>query len=62
MEVNELGTEAGAGTGVAVGVKGGEQVASKVPVFDADHPFLYMIRDTRSESILFLGRLVNPMK
>ena len=62
VDVNEEGTEAGAASGVVVATKGGDQVADKVPVFEADHPFLVMIRDNRSDSILFLGRVVNPRK
>jgi serpin B len=33
---------------------------SETPVFRADHPFLFLIRDSHSAGILFLGRVVNP--
>jgi serpin B len=58
VEVNEKGTEAGAATGalLAKGGKGEEPP----PVFRADHPFIFLIRDMRSGSILFLGRVMNP--
>ncbi len=56
-EVNEEGTEAAAATGVVVGIKG---VMPRAPVFRADHPFIFLIRDTRSGSLLFLGRLSRP--
>jgi serpin B len=55
VEVNEKGTEAAAGTGVVVAV-------SKPPDFQADHPFLFLIRDTRNGSVLFLGRINDPTK
>jgi serpin B len=56
VDVNEEGTEAAAATGVGV-----KASAIVVPaVFRADHPFVFLIRDRRTGSILFLGRLVNP--
>lgn len=30
------------------------------PVFRADHPFIFVILDFRTGSLLFLGRLANP--
>ncbi len=56
VDVNEEGTEAAAATGV------GMQITAVMPtsIFRADHPFLFLIRDTSSSAILFLGRLVEP--
>lgn len=59
VDVNEKGTEAAAAT--AVGIRAAAAPApEKLIVFRADHPFLFLIRDTRSGSILFLGRVSNP--
>jgi len=57
VAVDEKGTEAAAATAVVLG-RGGPSV----PVFRADHPFVFMIRDNRSGSILFMGRVMNPAK
>jgi len=58
VEVNEEGTEAAAAT--VVNVLSAEMVRTPPrPVFRADHPFLFCIRDTRSGSLLFLGRLAD---
>ncbi len=57
VDVNEEGTEAAAATAVVMMTS----AAPRPPVvFRADHPFLFLIRDNRSGSILFIGRLVNP--
>jgi serpin B len=59
VDVNEEGTEAAAATGVVV--KTLSLPAPPKPVyFKADHPFLFLIRDHKTGSILFLGRLENP--
>ena len=56
-EVTEEGTEAAAATVVTIS----ETSAKPMPImFRADHPFIFLIRDVRSGSILFLGRLVDP--
>jgi serpin B len=58
VEVEEKGTEAAAATGVAM-LRA--SIAQPPPtIFRADHPFLFLIRDIRSGTILFLGRLVRP--
>ena len=56
VEVNEEGTEAAAAT-VAVGLLGGRVRERN---FKADHPFLFVIRDNATGSILFLGRMLDP--
>lgn len=54
VKVNEEGTEAAAATGISVG-------RTSVPeFFQADHPFLFLIHDNVTGSILFLGRVVDP--
>lgn len=58
VDVNEEGTEAAAATGVAVRLT--SIGPSRIPVFCADHPFLFFIRDNNSSSILFIGRVMNP--
>ncbi|MED5585655.1 MAG: serpin family protein, partial [Verrucomicrobiota bacterium] len=57
VEVNEEGTEAAAATAAIVAFRSARPMG---PRFRADHPFLYLIRDKPSGSILFLGRYVTP--
>jgi len=56
IEVNEEGTEAAAATGVGIAAS----IHIEPPVFRADHPFIFIIKDNRSGSILFMGRVMNP--
>ncbi|MHC4243751.1 MAG: serpin family protein [Planctomycetota bacterium] len=58
VDVNEEGTEAAAAT--AVTMKLTSVMPGRIPVFKADHPFLFLIRDNDSGSILFIGRVMNP--
>jgi serine protease inhibitor len=60
VDVNEEGTEAGAATAVVVETKNGAPMPKRLFVFRADHPFLFLIRDNRNDSVLFLGRMANP--
>ena len=54
IEVNEEGTEAAAATAVVM------RKAELSVVFHADHPFIFIIKDNRTGSILFMGRVMNP--
>ncbi|MFH2000901.1 MAG: serpin family protein, partial [Planctomycetota bacterium] len=53
IEVDEKGTEATGAAAVTLKRKGGA-------FFNADHPFLFLIRDQRTGSLLFIGRVENP--
>ncbi len=58
VDVNEEGTEAAAATAV---IMSKTSMPAPLPVFRADHPFIFLIRDNQTGSILFLGRLENPV-
>ncbi len=57
VDVNEEGTEAAAATAVTIV---GASLGPPPAIFHADHPFVFLIRDNSSGSILFLGRLAQP--
>jgi serpin B len=58
VAVDEKGTEAAAATAVTMRPTAIQDVAKAD--FRADHPFVFVIRDNRTGSILFMGRVTQP--
>jgi len=58
IDVNEEGTEAAAATAVVIRLKSARPRPN--PVFRADHPFIFLLKDNQTGSILFMGRVVEP--
>ena len=56
IEVNEKGTEASAAS-AAIGTAKG---ISETPIFKADRPFMYLIKENKNNQVVFMGRLMNP--
>lgn len=59
VAVDEEGTEAAAATAVGM-VKCMSMSPSRPKVFDAAHPFMFFIRNRKTGTILFSGRVVKP--
>jgi serpin B len=59
VEVKEEGTEAAAATGGII-ARRSLRPPSPPERFEADHPFMFLIRDKATGSILFLGRYAKP--
>jgi serpin B len=57
VAVNEEGTEAAAAAAVTMKLR---SMPSPPIVFRVDHPFVFLIRENSSGSVLFLGRVVDP--
>ncbi len=57
VAVDEAGTEAAAATAVVVGPP---SVPPPPTPFDIDRPFIYLIRDIETQTILFIGRMTDP--
>lgn len=58
VAVDEKGTEAGAATAVVIA-----KAAPGGPVeFTMDRPFIFLIRDIETNTILFMGRVLNPLE
>jgi len=61
VEVDEAGTEAAAAT--AIPLMYAKMPTSQEPkVFTADHPFIFVIYDKTTSSILFIGKVEDPSK
>jgi len=60
VEVNEQGTEAAAATAVAVMAGGIPEEVPFTPEFKADRPFLFLIQENATGSVLFMGRMMKP--
>ena len=56
VEVNEEGTEAAAATAVVM------KRMSMPPQFTANRPFVFLIRENSTGTILFIGRVIDPSK
>ncbi|HIH36870.1 MAG TPA: serpin family protein [Methanocellales archaeon] len=58
VSVDEAGTEAAAATAVIVGITA---VIPSTPIeVTVDRPFIFLIRDVKTSTILFVGRVQNP--
>ena len=58
VEVNEEGTEAAAATGVAMGFTA--SMPEQAPQFRADRPFLFLIQESGTGKIVFMGKVEKP--
>jgi len=58
VAVDENGTEAAAATGVIIGTT---SVDPDPVIFLVDRPFIFVIRDRETGTILFMGRILNPL-
>ena len=59
VAIDEEGTEAAAATGVVMATAATSFELPPVR-FDADHPFVFVIRDVKRGRVLFMGRVNNP--
>jgi serpin B len=56
VNVNEEGTEAAAVTGVEVGITSVQEPVGVI----AERPFVFIIRDDSTETVLFMGVVIEP--
>jgi serpin B len=58
VDVNEEGTEAAAATGVTMKA----MAIRRKTMFRVDHPFMFLLRENQTGSVLFMGRVEDPTK
>ena len=61
VDVNEEGTEAAAATAVPHSMGASDPGIVTIPVFRADHPFIFIIQDSENGNIHFIGRVMEPV-
>jgi serpin B len=59
VKVDEKGTEAAAATSV---IMAPTSIMQSNKILMIDRPFIFLIRDTTSKQVLFMGRVLNPVK
>ena len=62
VDVSEKGTEAAGATAVTMLLKCAMIEEKKPLIFKADHPFVFLILENSTGTILFVGRIANPLK
>ncbi|MFA6887983.1 MAG: serpin family protein [Candidatus Woesearchaeota archaeon] len=62
IEVNEEGTEAAAATAVGVETTSLGPEETEPYMFNANHPFVFIIKDNETGTILFIGKVNNPLE
>jgi serpin B len=60
FKVDEQGTEAAAATVVTIEATSARGYSRPPVPFNANHPFIFFLRDDKSGAVLFAGRLVKP--
>ncbi len=60
ISLDEEGTEAAAGTAVIVAAGAGAPSDEPPIEVRADRPFIFLIRDTQTGAVLFMGRMMDP--
>jgi serpin B len=59
VDVDEAGTEAAAATAVIVSLTSMPEDPAEVTL---DRPFIFLVRDIETGTILFIGRVLNPLE